>query len=338
MDWSQILEMVKELIPERENVLLIMKHYHITKDHLLPMLSQELITFLNEQDTTPYWHEYKLDHFLWKKNVFEIRIDDVEPNYRSDILKDMVHSVNVWYNLHQKLDTWLANNSKYLVWPDSSHKTHLRFTPRFDHVDPERIRESTKYIMYRGCSINARDNYGRTLLHEFLYKREGYNSIQHVLEMKADPNISHGHTNKTCLEIACEHHHDHAIVLLIDHGAVVQQTDINMFITKELSHVLQRCLNMGFDIYWSVDRFLKNNPNRYTLPYLNRSIDRTSISTIKQLLQREERQFYMQVDSLWSLILSFVHTHKKRKLYLHLQIFTSRIITIVTCDIGYMFS
>jgi hypothetical protein len=316
MDWSHVLDMVSKLIPERENVLLIRKHYHIKQNHLLDMLSKELVAFLNEQDTTPYWDEYKLDYYLVKNDISEMNIDNVEEYSRSDIFKDMTHNLEVWYSLQQKLDTWIADISVYVNRSHSSKKTHIRFEPCFDHIDPTRIRESLQYLFSRGFDINTRNKYGRTLLHEFLYNRETTSTIQHVLKMKADPNITHRYTNKTCFDMACISSYQETIISLIDHGAIIKQSNINTFIARGQSHVLRKCFDMGFDIYRPVDRFIKWNSNGYNhniLQNLNKSIDRTSIATIKILLQRQEKQFYMQVDSLWGLILSFIYPDKKRK-------------------------
>jgi len=338
MDRCRIFEMVGELIDERENVRLLCKHYQITPAHLQPiMLNNELISFLNEQDLTPSWKKYTQVYYLsktdgsfmytwnsWKvgcpSSIDRININVIDENIRSIIFKNMVHSLQEWYSLQQKIDTWIADNSVYFIrytGSETNQKIHIHFRPHFDDSDPKRIRESLQYLLSRGFDINSRNKNRHTLLYDFLLDRKINSSIHHVLNMKADPNIICGNTNQTCFDMACISSYQETIIPLIDHGAIIQQSNINTFIARGQSHVLRKCMNMGFDIYWPVDRFIKWNSNRYNhniLQSLNKSIDRTSIATIKTLLKRNERQFYMQVDSLWGVILHFIYPDKKRKI------------------------
>ena len=247
-----------------------------------------------------------------------------------------------WYNQELKLNT-------------VSFKNPISFDElRHEENSKEYICRSLQVLVSRGVDVNTRDSNGATLLHYYIirFKDMSWSKgcvtlIQCILEMKADPNMTITYENsnyvvatRTTLKAACSHvpspYTEQVVLLLLDAGAIVQP---KMFMKYNMVNALQKCQSMGIELYWPIHNFLLDNNNNHSkLHLMNQQTDMLTISTIKILLQRRDRQFHMQVDSLWGLILSFVHPSKKRKLYLHLQVFTSRIITIVTCDIGYMFS
>jgi len=311
-----ISDILWDWICERDHVVMIMKQFQITPVHMIPLLSPELHTFLSKQDLT-----LTVSQSTQLDDLFKTNIDHESEKYRKQTLRSVCSYLKDWYDQELKLNTISFQN--------------LIYFDKLCYFDKEYICRSLQFLVSRGFDVNARDGNGSTLLHYYIFRyqniswsKEYVSLIQHILEIKADPNMtftysSYGYvkTTRTTLKTACKEvpspYKEQVLSLLLDAGAIVRpDKELKTFIKYNMVDTLKKCNSMGFEIYWPIHRFLKSNMNEdhVELHNLNRSIDMSIIETIKVLLLRREKQFYMQVDSLWSLILSFIYPNKKRKI------------------------
>lgn len=299
--------MLRTFLEEREHVKMIMAQYQITPTHLYPLLTPELTTFINQEDLTLTPEEStSMNEYLVARDLTKTNIDLLTESHRDITLRAIFDYLQEWYSKHNEID---------------SHLTRVDYVS-FDYLAGNNVRASIQHLISRGFDINGRHNRGQTLLHYYLKTGKSFYSpwtmIQHLLELKADPNIPNEHDNRTPLQMACKfvdwHYKEQVIISLIEHGAIIHQHDLTMFIEQKLCNVVKKCALVGFEVYWPIQNYLQHNYHT-TLYNINRHTDLISMSTIKVLLQRKKKQFPMQVDSLWILILSFViHTKKRKKI------------------------
>jgi hypothetical protein len=338
-----VSDIIKDWICERDHVVMLMEQFQITPAHMIPLLSPELHTFLSKQDLTLTVSQSKeLDNYLSSRNLTKTNIDHESEKYRKQTLRSVCSYLKDWYDQELRLNLLTSQrDSKAPSVPMErvnaiSFKFPISVNKLREEFSKEYIRRSLQILVSHGFDPNTRDNNGATLLHHHILryhnpwsKEWGYVSlIQCILEIKADPNMAFTYESfdyvkatRTTLKLTCKEvpssYKEQVVSLLLDAGAIVRpDKELKTFMKYNMVDTLKKCNSMGFEIYWPIDRFLKSNMNEdhVELHNLNRSIDMSSIETIKVLLLRQERQFYMQVDSLWGLILSFIYPNKKRRI------------------------